>query len=89
LSALVSWLLSLTPSSADLKQESATKDAAKNRCPFFVVGMQRLLVDGQLSIFVAVTPSHTAFSDSSAKSKRGKVCNLHNLTNSVVEIVKY
>ncbi len=82
LSALISWLLSLTPNTAELKAEpvaAATKDA-KNRCPFYVIGMQRLLVDGQLSVFVAVTPSQIAFSDSS-KNKRGKVCRLFALSH--------
>ena len=69
LCTLLSWLLSLTPNS----MEKVSNEA---QYPFFVIGLQRLFIDGQLSIFVAVKPADMSFINSlSAKSKRGKVSN--------------
>ncbi|XP_060589717.1 dynein axonemal assembly factor 8-like [Ruditapes philippinarum] len=55
--ALLTWLLALVPSSFNYLQEGGVAEPSTPWIlPFYVIGLQQVLLDGQLCLIVAVTP---------------------------------
>lgn len=53
---LITWLLSLVPSNFTYLQQTGTDTQLPWILPFYVIGLQQALMDGQLCLMVAVTP---------------------------------
>lgn len=71
---LITWLLSLVPSNFSYLQGAGASTQSPWILPFYVVGLQQVLMDGQLCLMVAVTPVEQFDSKSLAnKSKKNKV----------------
>jgi len=75
--ALLTWLLSLVPQDFTSLQGDPTprgQSPATPGQPFHVVGLQQGLLDGQLSLMVAVVPSpHFQPHHKHSKNKKNKV----------------
>ncbi|XP_053408690.1 dynein axonemal assembly factor 8-like isoform X2 [Mercenaria mercenaria] len=54
--ALLTWLLALVPNSFSYLQEGVAGPQTPWILPFYVIGLQQVLLDGQLCLIVAVTP---------------------------------
>lgn len=71
---LITWLLSLVPSNFTYLQETGTNQVSPWILPFYVVGLQQVLMDGQLCLVVAVTPVEQFDAKSiPSKAKKNKV----------------
>lgn len=54
---LVSWLLSnVAPTEFDNDVESLTRDQFAGSTPFRVIGLQQMVFEGQLGLYVAIVP---------------------------------
>lgn len=70
---LLTWLLDMVPRDYTYLQDSATEPTLPWVLPFYVVGLQQLLMDGQLYLMVAVTPAEQFYSRHLlSKSKKNK-----------------
>jgi hypothetical protein len=73
--ALVAWLLShVAPTEFDNEVESLAHDQVTDSTPFRVIGLQQMVFEGQLGLYVAVVPvrQFTA-KDLPSKAKVGSV----------------
>ena len=52
---LLTWLLSLVPDNYDFLHATPTEEVLLP-APFHVIGLQQMYFEGQLSLYIAVTP---------------------------------
>ena len=75
---LLTWLLSLVPDNFGFLNEMPT-DIVYYPAPFHVIGLQQMYLEGQMGLYVAVTPIER-FSDKDAgtRGKKSQVSVLYN-----------
>ncbi|XP_071958654.1 dynein axonemal assembly factor 8-like [Antedon mediterranea] len=84
---LLSWLLSCIPNNFDFLME--TEVASESALPFYVVGLQQILMDGELMLMTAIRPAGKVHSTTTKHKRKKKDLkrNCSQFESSVVEFL--